>query len=189
MKHWRDWERMQEELPGMQVRYFGTMLRFSHDYLELPPYYKRKACLTSVFLEEIDGKAYDVTLRFVGVCSLKLDMHFEYLGDIEISPEEIEDIHFYVHDYEHGGISFYCEEIAYIGAQENVEENLQLALSRWKQLVQMERTDEDALGKAFKDLAVFANRPMVADLLRKSVTHENAMIRRLGYQYMAENRK
>lgn len=138
---------------------------------------------------DFGGKAYDVTLRFIGVCSLKLDMHFEYLGDIEISPEQIEDIHFYVHDYEHGGISFYCEAIAYIGAKENVEENLQLALSRWKQLMQMERTDEDALGKAFKDLAVFANRPMVADLLRKSVTHGNAMIRRLGYQYMAENRK
>ncbi|MBC1887825.1 hypothetical protein HCA63_05590 [Listeria booriae] len=189
MKHWRDWERMQEELPGMQVRHFDTMLHFSHDYLELPPYYERKACLTSVFLEEIDGKAYDVTLRFIGVCSLKLDMHFEYLGDIEISPEEIEDIHFYVHDYEHSEISFYCEEIAYIEAKENVEENLQLALSRWKQLVQMERPDEDALGKAFKDLAFFVDRPMVADLLSRSVTHENAMIRRLGYQYMAENRK
>lgn len=189
MKHWHDWERMQEELPGMQVQYFDTMLRFSHGYLELPPYYERKACLTAVFLEELDGKAYDVTLRFIGVRSLKLDMYFEYLRDIEISSEEIEDIHFYVHDYEHGGISFYCEEIAYIGAQENVEENLQLALSRWKQLVQMEWPNEDALGKAFKDLAVFADRPMVADLLRKSVTHENVMVRRLGYQYLAENRK
>ncbi|MBC1372776.1 hypothetical protein HB847_10405 [Listeria booriae] len=189
MKHWHDWERMQEELPGMQVQHFDTMLHFSHGYLELPPYYERKACLTAVFLEELDGKAYDVTLRFIGVRSLKLDMYFEYLRDIEISPEEIEDIHFYVHDYEHDGISFYCEEIAYIGAQENVEENLQLALSCWTQLVQMEGPGEDALGKAFEDLAVFANQPMVADLLRKSVTHENAMIRRLGNQYLAENRK
>ncbi|MDT0111899.1 hypothetical protein QJV45_15590 [Listeria booriae] len=55
--------------------------------------------------------------------------------------------------------------------------------------MQMEGPNEDVLGKVFKGLAVFADRPMVADLLRKSVTHENAVIRRLGYQYMAENRK
>ncbi|MBC1936835.1 HEAT repeat domain-containing protein [Listeria grandensis] len=185
MKHWRHWEEMQEAMPGFDGTYLEEMSTFSYEVLELPPYYDKKPCLTSVFLQLMDGKMYDVSLRFIGVSSLKLDMHGDWLvGDIKISREPIEEIQFYVNDYEHGTMSFYCEEVEFLGVQESVEENLKRALTDFRILAGMVEPDCEEIVEALEVLKEFGERPVVAELLLQHVTHENQDIRDAVYEYL-----
>lgn len=183
MKHWHGWEEMQKELRGFDGVYLDTMSKFSYEVLELPPYYDFKTCLTAVFLYSVDGKMYDLTLRFIGINSLKMDTDVG-ISDIQISPEQIEDIQFYVKDYEQGSVSFYCEAISYLGVEENTEENLKLALQKWRKLEKMVEPDRQEAVETLDMLVDFVDRPVVAEILLRSVVHENKDIRDIAYEYL-----
>ncbi|MBC1435315.1 HEAT repeat domain-containing protein [Listeria rocourtiae] len=183
MKHWDGWEEIREVLPSFDGVYLDTMSKFSYEVLELPPYYDSKVCLTAVFLYSVDGKMYDLMLRFIGISSLKMDMDVGF-GDIQISPEQIEDIQFYVKDYEHGSVSFYCEAISYLGVEENTEESLKLALQKWRKLERMVEPDWQEVTETLDILVDFVDRPVVTEILLRSVVHENKGIRDSGYEYL-----
>ncbi|EUJ32674.1 HEAT repeat domain-containing protein [Listeria cornellensis] len=186
MKHWYGWEKMNSEVENFKLWRLNTIKKFTHELLELPPYFEQKPCLTTQFLYWTkERKAYDLEIRFIGVSSMKLDMFGEgYAGDIRIQPESIEDIQFYVEDYEDGSISFYCEAIEYLGMQENIEENFKHVLREWNRLAGMLEPAHAELDETLEILVDFIDRPVVANILLEGVTHENSDIRDSAYEYL-----
>ncbi|MBC1500741.1 HEAT repeat domain-containing protein [Listeria weihenstephanensis] len=186
MKHWDGWEKMCSEVPEFKLCHLNTMQKFTHEVLELPPYYEQKPCLTTQFLYwSKDKRAYDLDIRFIGVSSLKLEMYGDWqLHDIQIRAEAIEEIQFYVDDYEDKSISFYCERIEYLGVKENVEENLQRALKKWRTLIGMGAPKHTDLERVLEVLKDFTDRPVVAKLLLDATKHENIDVQDAAYEYL-----
>lgn len=186
MKHWYGWDEMNSEIEDFELWRLKTMKKFTHEILELPPYFEQKPCLTTQFLYWTkERKAYDVEIRFIGVSSMKLDMFGDWhVEDIQIQPESFEDIQFYVDDYEDHSISFYCEAIEYLGMKENTEEKWRRALREWDVLTGMLEPAHAKLDETLEILVDFIDRPAVANILLQGVTHENPDVKDSAYEYL-----
>ncbi|KGL39176.1 HEAT repeat domain-containing protein [Listeria sp. SHR_NRA_18] len=186
MKHWYGWDEMNNEIEDFELWRLKTMKKFMYEVLELPPYYEQKPCLTTQFLYWTkERKAYDVEIRFIGVSSMKMDMFGDWhVEDIQIQPDPIEDIQFYVDDYEDHSISFYCEAIEYLGVKENTEEKWKRALREWNLLTGMLEPAHAKLDETLEILVDFIDRPAVANILLQGVTHENPDVKDSAYEYL-----
>lgn len=186
MKHWYGWDKMNSEVEDFELWRLNTMKKFTHEILELPPYFEPKSCLTTQFLYWTkERKAYDLEIRFIGVSSMKLDMFGDwYVGNIQIQPNPVEDIQFYVDDYEDSSISFFCEAIEYLGVKENTEEIFRRALQEWNVLAGMLEPAHAELDETLEILVDFVDRPAVSNILLQGVTHENPDIRDSSYEYL-----